>query len=164
LWEVSHSMVLSISIPEYGDLEIAHVLFDLNGTLACEGKIGPSTRQRLVALGGQADLVVMSADTHGTLAAECAGLPLRIHRVEDGPGAPQKLALLDTLGAARTIAVGNGRNDVQMLRAAALGIAILGPEGAARDALLAADVCFATIDDALDSLLNPRRLVATLRG
>jgi soluble P-type ATPase len=153
-----------IDIPDYGELVIEYILFDLNGTLACEGRIVPSTRQRLAALGGQVDLVVMSADTHGTLAAECAGLPLQIRRVGAGAGAPQKLALLEALGPARTAAVGNGRNDVQMLRAAALGIAILGPEGAAREALLAADIWFATIDDALDSLLNPRRLVATLRG
>ena len=157
-------MAWNIAIPHFGDLRIEHILFDLNGTLACEGTIAPSTRQRLIALGKRADLVVMSADTHGTLAAECAGLPLRIHRVEDGPGGPQKLALLETLGAARTVAVGNGRNDVEMLRAAALGIAILGPEGAARDALLASAVWFVAIDDALDSLLNPLRLVATLRG
>jgi soluble P-type ATPase len=157
-------MALTIEIPEYGVLQIEHVLFDLNGTLACEGKIAPSTRQRLVALGRRVDVIVMSADTHGTLAAECAGLPLQIHRVEAGAGAPQKLALLQALGAARTIAVGNGRNDVQMLQAAALGIAILGPEGAAKEALLAADLCFSEIDDALDTLLNARRLIATLRG
>lgn len=45
--------------------------------------------------------------------------------------------------AQHTIAVGNARNDVEMLAAA--------------------DLVFAHIDDALDSLLNPKRLVATLR-
>jgi soluble P-type ATPase len=50
-----------------------------------------------------------------------------------------------------------------MLEEAALGIAVLGPEGLAVPALLAADVLVASIEDALDLLLNPRRLIATLR-
>ena len=50
-----------------------------------------------------------------------------------------------------------------MLQEAALGIAVLGPEGLAAEALLAADVVVASIEDALDLLLRPHRLVATLR-
>jgi soluble P-type ATPase len=50
-----------------------------------------------------------------------------------------------------------------MLQAAALGIAVLGPEGLAAEAWQAADVVMASIHDALDLLLHPRRLVATLR-
>jgi hypothetical protein len=40
---------------------------------------------------------------------------------------------------------------------------LLGPEGLAVSALLHADVLVASIDDALDLLLNPKRLLATLR-
>jgi soluble P-type ATPase len=50
-----------------------------------------------------------------------------------------------------------------MLRAAALGIAVLAGEGLAVEALLAADVLALGPSDALDLLLNPRRLAATLR-
>jgi soluble P-type ATPase len=59
--------------------------------------------------------------------------------------------------------VGNGANDVDMLAEAALGIAVLGSEGLAVPALIAADVLAASIDEALELLLNPKRLVATLR-
>jgi len=61
------------------------------------------------------------------------------------------------------VAIGNGANDAAMLQEAALGIAVLGPEGLAAEALLAADVVVASIEDALDLLLRPHRLVATLR-
>jgi len=61
------------------------------------------------------------------------------------------------------VAIGNGANDVAMLSEAAHGIAGLGPEGLAVSALLAADVLVASIDDALELLLNPKRLIATLR-
>lgn len=43
-------------------------------------------------------------------------------------------------------------------------IAIVGGEGCAADALAAADVVCTDVHDAIDLLLTPMRLVATLRG
>jgi soluble P-type ATPase len=60
--------------------------------------------------------------------------------------------------------MGNGRIDVPMLTLARLGIAVVLAEGAAGAALLAADVVCTDIRDALDLLLLPGRLVATLRS
>jgi soluble P-type ATPase len=157
-------MALSISIPGWRDLHITNVLFDLNGTLACDGLIADSTRDRLKVLGDSLALYIMSADTHGTLDRVTAGLPVQIQRVQQPLGAAEKRDFLERLGAEQTIAIGNGRNDVEMVQAAALGIVILGPEGAAAAALQSADLVFGHIDDALDSLIYPRRLVATLRG
>lgn len=157
-------MGIDLEIPDWKRLHLESVLFDMNGTLSSAGVVAPETRRRLADLAAQFQVVVMSADTFGTLEREMAGLPVMIRRTEPGAGAPQKLAFLETLGADSTVAVGNGRNDVLMLEASALGIAILGPEGLAREALLAADLVFASIDDALDCLLDPRRLVASLRG
>ena len=70
---------------------------------------------------------------------------------------------MDRLGAERVVAIGNGANDAEMLAAAALGIAVLGPEGLATATLRAVDVVVGRIEDALDLLLQPQRLVATLR-
>jgi len=61
------------------------------------------------------------------------------------------------------VATGNGANDAGMLQAAALGMAVLGPEGLAREALQEADVVMTSVHDGLDLLPHPRRLVATLR-
>ncbi|MCS7003502.1 MAG: ATPase P, partial [Dehalococcoidia bacterium] len=58
---------------------------------------------------------------------------------------------------------GNGANDVAMLERAAIGVAVIGPEGAASSAIAAADVVTIAIADALDLLRYPRRLIATLR-
>ena len=54
-------------------------------------------------------------------------------------------------------------DDAGMLEAAAIGIAILGEEGLAVEALLQADIVTANIFDALSLLEFPTRLVATLR-
>lgn len=157
-------MPIRLPIPDYGQLDVTKVLFDLNGTLARDGIIAESTRQRLVALGQELELHVLSADTHGTLEAQIEGLPLQAQRVPETGGREAKRAFLMALGAGQTIAVGNGRNDVAMLEAAIVGIAVIGPEGAATEALRAADIVFTDIDTALDSLIHPRRLLATLRG
>lgn len=157
-------MALEIDIPGFGPFQFQHVLFDLNGTLGIDGVIAESTRVQLVALGQTLTLHVMTADTHGTLGRAVEGLPLAARRVQGALGAEEKHALVMSLGAAQTIAVGNGRNDVAMLRAAGLGIAVLGVEGMAVEALQAADVLFPHINAALDSLLHPLRLIATLRG
>ena len=51
-----------------------------------------------------------------------------------------------------------------MMKAVALGIAVVQAEGAAAATLMAADVIAPTVCDALDLLLHPLRLKATLRG
>jgi soluble P-type ATPase len=51
-----------------------------------------------------------------------------------------------------------------MLAAAALGIAVVQKEGAATETLSAADVVVSDIRSALDMLLFPKRLIATLRS
>jgi soluble P-type ATPase len=67
------------------------------------------------------------------------------------------------LGSDRCVAIGNGRNDAPMLEAAALGMAVIGPEGTHRAALDRADVVALSIDEALGLLAEPRTLTATLR-
>jgi len=75
-----------------------------------------------------------------------------------------KLAYVDNLGRDQVAAIGNGRNDRLMLEAAVLGIALIPGEGAAFEALSAADVIMSDIQSALDVLLFPKRLIATLRS
>ena len=58
----------------------------------------------------------------------------------------------------------SGRNDLLMCRDAALSVAVIGPEGAHGRLLSDADVCVTSINDGLDLLLKPKRLIASLRG
>jgi soluble P-type ATPase len=74
-----------------------------------------------------------------------------------------KAAFVRALGESRTIAIGNGSNDESMVRDAVVGIAVVGQEGAAARTVLAADIVVSDIRDALDLLLSPARLIATLR-
>ena len=75
-----------------------------------------------------------------------------------------KRKVVEELGAENCAVIGNGRNDVQMCRAGALSVAVLEVEGMYGGLIREADVCARSIEEALDLLLTPERLVATLRG
>ncbi len=67
------------------------------------------------------------------------------------------------LGADAVAAIGQGANDAGMLQTAALGICVLSLEGAAVEALLAADLVTPDIFAALDLFEKPMRIIASLR-
>jgi soluble P-type ATPase len=102
----------------------------------------------------------LTADTFGTAAKQLAGLPLTLHLIQTGRDKANFMAGLD---CTQTAAIGNGRNDVAMIRLAALGVAVIGPEGCAGELIAAANVVTGDILAALDLLRQPLRLKATLR-
>jgi soluble P-type ATPase len=155
--------MLEITVPSRGTLCLEHLLLDVNGTIALDGQLVPGVRERLDKLSETLDIWLVSADTQGTLTELAIALQAKARRLQSGDEATQKAALVGELGAERVVAIGNGANDVMMLRQAALGIAVLGGEGLAAACLTAADVIALNIEAALDLLLYPRRLIATLR-
>jgi soluble P-type ATPase len=156
--------MLEIDIPGRGSLALEHLLLDVNGTIAAGGALVPGVAESLASLGSVLHAVAVTADTHGTAPVLRAEAGIDVSVIVPGDEAAQKQALLRELGADRTVAIGNGANDELMLREAAVGIAVIGAEGAARAALDAADIVVTNIADALAMLLEPRRLVATLRA
>jgi P-type E1-E2 ATPase len=156
-------MALTLEVPGWATLHLAHLVLDVNGTISLDGMLLAGVDDRLVALQRQVVVHLVSADTQGRLDAIADELGLQAQRLTQGLEAEQKARFVQALGADQVVAVGNGANDVAMLQAAALGIAVLGPEGMATAALTAADVLVGSIHDALDLLTQPRRLVATLR-
>jgi P-type E1-E2 ATPase len=155
--------LIRLEIPGLGTLDLAHLVLDLNGTVALDGEPIAGVDERLAILSSQLTVYLATADTHGRAKEIGQRLGCQLAHIEPGREAAQKRALVKQLGADQVVAIGNGANDAQMLSVAALGIAILGREGLAVEALLAADLLVGRIDDALDLLHHPQRLVATLR-
>ncbi len=153
--------MIRIDIPRRGIIELHHAVFDVNGTLAVDGMPIPGVVDRLQALGEHLSLHALTAGTHGNLAEleQALGFPLQIITTGE-----EKMHYVEQLGPAHVIAIGNGMNDVGMLRLSAIGVAVLAGEGMAIGALQAADVLALGPLDAIDLVLHPRRLVATLRG
>lgn len=65
--------MLTISIPGREDLVLRHLLLDYNGTIAEDGRLAEGVAQRVEALSRSLEIYVVTADTHGTAAAACAG-------------------------------------------------------------------------------------------
>jgi soluble P-type ATPase len=154
--------LIRVEIPGRDPLEISHLAVDLNGTLATDGKVPAEVEQRLQELGSVLAVHVLTADTFGT-ASRLAELGIQVTVLGPGGQTGAKAAAIRAFGAAYTAAIGNGMNDESMLREAALGILVVGQEGAAVRSLLAADLVVRSIEDALDLFRIPRRLVASLR-
>jgi P-type E1-E2 ATPase len=155
--------LIRLEIPGWGDCELEHLVLDLNGTVALDGHMIPGVEDRAAVLSAHLAVHLVTADTLGKAGEICRRLEGRLVRIKPRYEASQKQALVERLGAGQVVAIGNGANDDRMLSAAALGIAVLGWEGLAVEALQSADLVVGRIEDALDLLLHPRRLLATLR-
>jgi soluble P-type ATPase len=150
----------TVAIPGTAGLKLEHLVLDLNGTLTDRGALIAGVAIRLKRLAGVVQLHLVTADTFGTAHQLGVRLGIDITTVANGD---EKAAFVTELGADVTVAIGNGRNDEAMLRTARLGIAVIGPEGAAVSTVLAADVVCRGVTDALDLIAHERLLAATLR-
>jgi len=155
--------MIELEVPGLGTLALEHLLLDLNGTIALDGQVLPGVADRLARLWPHQSIHLLSADTLGRASETAANLGVDLVKVRAGAESSGKREFVERLGASQVVAIGNGANDAGMLDAATLGIAVIGGEGLALASLTAADVVVASIQDALDLLLNPERLVATLR-
>ena len=154
--------MLTINIPGRGELVLSHLVLDYNGTIAEDGLIIPGIKVRLEQLSQVLEISVITADTHGTAARRCEGLPLEVltfPTTEVGAIKAQEARKL----TGGVITIGNGFNDIPMSDAADLSICVIGREGCCGALLAHTDVVVTSIDDALDLLLKTSRVRATLR-
>lgn len=154
--------MLTIQIPGRTDLILNHLILDYNGTIAEDGEIIPGIAPRLEALSQILSICVITADTHGTAAEKCAGLPVQVLTYPT-----TEVGKIKALEAAKlqggVACIGNGFNDIPMSDACNLSICVIGKEGCCSALLAHTDVTVTSILDALDLLLKPSRLRATLR-
>jgi soluble P-type ATPase len=155
--------MFSLDIPGFKSLNLEHLILDFNGTMAVDGNVVPGVRELVTELSQKMKVHVLTADTQGTCRTALEGWPVDIHVLEPGDEAEAKAAYLTALGRETCAAMGNGRNDKIMLQAAALGVAVMGDEGAAPAAIAAGDVFVGDIISGLELLAKPKRLLATLR-
>lgn len=156
--------MMEVDIPGFRHLQIKHLVLDYNGTLAIDGRLIAGVGERITALAEHLNVYVVTADTFGDASRQLAELPLTVTILPAGDQALAKHDFAAQLGADSVVAIGNGRNDRDMLQAAAIGIALIQTEGGAAQAVLNADIVATSILDALDLLRYPKRLMATLRS
>ncbi len=152
--------MIELNIPGCGILQLQHLVFDVEGTLTLDGRLPVELVRPLTALRDRLDLHLLATDTY----REQAHLEHRLSlKAVVAAEAAQKTRYVQDLGADRVAAVGQGADDTAMLKAAALGICVLSPEGVAPETMLAADLVVPNITSAIELLTNPLRIVNSLR-
>jgi P-type E1-E2 ATPase len=155
--------MISVSVPGWGDLDIEYLVVDYNGTCAFDGKIKENVKEMLEKVSRYIKVFIITSDTYGNIDTEGNTIGFSIIKVgKEGSGA-EKAKIIKELGPEKIVAIGNGSNDVLMLKEAALGIGVIGEEGCSKEILKEADFIVKNITDALSILLHPERIVATLR-
>ena len=151
---------IKIELPGESRIVLTHLVLDFTGTLSLDGKLLPGVGKALKELSKQLSITILTADTFGTATKALENLPVEVRIVKDGQ---EKAKYVNSIGPSKVVAIGNGRNDVEMMRLAALAICVMGPEGCASELITASDILVSGISSALDLLKHPLRIKATLR-
>lgn len=154
--------MLTIDIPGRERLTLNTLLLDYNGTIAADGRLIPEAAARIGKLRESLRILILTADTFGTVAEECRELGVEIQTFpHDGASVCKKeIAMKAGPGV---VCLGNGWNDIGMFDEADLSIAVIDREGMCASLLAHADVLVTSPADGMDLLLHTDRLRATLR-
>lgn len=155
--------MIEIIIPGRPIVLIENLLMDFNGTLAIDGHLIKGVSHRLHKLSSKINLVVLTADTYGVVEERCQDLPVTISIINKGQEQLQKVEVLNLIGTDKTVSIGNGANDLLMIKESIIGICVFGREGVFSPLIGASDICVPDINTALDLFLHPKRITATLR-
>jgi P-type E1-E2 ATPase len=155
--------MIELNIPGRGRLQLEHLVCDVNGTLALDGTLPVGMVRTLNALKDRLMIHIISADTLGNLQSIERQLKIHAIRINPQEEAQQKAAYVRELGAKYVAAIGQGANDAQMLKEAAIGICVLSLEGTAIETIMSADLVIPGIFEALELFGKPLRMVSSLR-
>ncbi|MCP4178473.1 MAG: ATPase P [bacterium] len=155
--------MIDADIPGFKKLSIKNIICDYNGTLAIDGIIIPDVKPLIEKLSERTAFHIVTGDTFGTATENLKNLPVTVKILTSINQDQQKLEYLKRLGTDLTVCIGNGRNDKLMLEKAVLGICLIQAEGSSFNSLLKSDIICTSAKDALNILLEPKKLIATLR-
>ena len=154
--------MITIDIPGRDMITIEHLVLDYNGTVAEDGQLIDGVEERMRALKDIVNIHVLTADTYGTVRAQCDPIGVHVETFPRAGAAKCKLEIVQRLGR-HVMCVGNGFNDVLMFDAADLSVAVLEKEGTYAGLIAHADIVTRSIVDAFDLLIRTDRMRATLR-
>lgn len=155
--------MIEVDIPGFGNIKLEYLILDYSGTLSVDGILIKGVAERLNKLKDNLEIHIVTADTHGRVEAQVKNINCKLKIISGENQDIQKENYLLELSACNAVAIGNGNNDARVLRSAKVGIAVCLPEGCAVSAIQTANIVTNSITDALDLLLYPDRLKATLR-
>lgn len=155
--------MITINIPGYGNLKLKYLVSDFTGTLSIDGKLLPQLKEKLIEISKMLEIHILTADTFSKANEQLKDLPVKLVILKGDRIDKQKQIYIKKLGYENVFALGNGINDRFMLKKAKIGVAVCLEEGAAINTIKNADIFCKSPVDAIDLLINTKRLIATLR-
>ncbi len=155
--------MISVPIPGWGELSIEYLMIDFNGTVALDGKLKKEVKDAIDRISRYVKVFIITADSYDSVDAELGTSNVTFIKVNKVASGDEKAKVVKELGPEKIVAIGNGLNDVAMMRESALGIAVVGDEGCSAALVKEADIVVSDAMKALGLLMHPERLVATLR-
>jgi soluble P-type ATPase len=154
--------MITIQRPGQDNFEIDFILIDFEGTLALDRRVHPKAKDKINLLSKRTKIYILTKEEKECVEEALKKVKSELIYLSEENSSRQKLDWLHQLGATRTVAIGNGIDDIPMIEEAGLGICVLSKEGTSSETMKKADVVFMNILDALDFLLKPIRQKATL--
>ena len=154
--------MILIQRPGQDSLEIEFILIDFEGTLASDGRVHPKAKDKINLLSKRTRIYIVVKTGRERADEALRKVKAEIVYLTEGESSRRKAEVLQQIGPARTAVIGNGVDDALIVEEAALGICVIGKEGALGETIKKADVVVCDILDALDFLLKPLRQKATL--
>lgn len=157
--------MISTNIPGHKIIEVKNVVFDFNGTIAEDGILIPGVEKLIKELvQNDIKVYVLTADTNGSVKKQCVELPVEIEIFDRENASMCKKEIVERIGGENTVSIGNGKNDIEMFKSSILSIAIIGKEGCYSKTFIESDIVVKSIIDAIELILKPNRLRATMRA
>ena len=156
--------MIEIDIPGNKILQLEYLVLDYNGTIAFDGALIDGVKECLAELSQMLTIHVITADTFGSVKKALEDIDCKLAVIALDHQDVAKLEYVKNLGCEQIVSMGNGVNDRLMLKASALGVAVIQGEGAVFETIASADIVCTDILSALSLLTNPLRLIATLRS
>ncbi|MDO5707358.1 MAG: HAD hydrolase family protein [Andreesenia angusta] len=153
-----------IEIPGFRSIHIEHLVLDYNGTLAVDGKVIDGVRDRIKKLSKEIKVHILATDTFSVANSEFEDYDVEIKIMNSDDSAIHKRKTVETLGNQNTVCIGNGFNDIEMMKVAGLSLGIVQSEGMSGKLVFYSDIIYNNIIDALDALDNTNRIRSILRG
>jgi hypothetical protein len=155
--------MIDIRIPGFGQVALEHLVLDFNGTLACDGVLSDGVRALLVRLSRDLEITSSRRTPTAMRPPHARACPAGWSSCPKGPGRFEAGLCADA---------GHGTDGLHRQRPkrpahgprAAIGVCVIGEEGASAGTAAAAHVVCRSAGEALSLLIHTRRLVATLRS
>jgi len=148
-------------IPDAEPLDLRTIILDLNGTLSVSGVVPDGVQERITKLKQRGfEIILFTGNTRGNANELAQSLGIEWRLAANGA---EKRDLALKMNPEYCVSIGNGLIDLELMKVVKFRMVTIQAESVHVQTLLNSDVIVPTIINALDMLLDPNILIATIR-